>query len=154
MLCEGLLLRALPESAPLPLGKLRSYVDQARILLSQRLKSWDFMFRTPAALVRDPDFLAAIRPTHPDDTITTVYEEPETGEFLDRLLYLDWQFVLADNELRKVSTACTLAGVTVSYPRLDAEVVDFSLRLPPAFKVKGQLLRPFFKDSHARVPAG
>ena len=147
MLCEGLLLRALPETAPFPLGKLRSYIDQARIPLPQRLKSWDFMFRTPAARVWDPDFLAAVRPGHPDDTMTTVYEEPETGEFLDRLLYFDWQFVLADNDLRKVNGACALAGIDVSYPMLDAEVVDFSLRLPPAFKVKGQLLRPFFKDA-------
>lgn len=146
-LCEGLLLKALPENAPFPLGKLRSYIDQARIPLPQRLKSWDFMFRTPAARVWHPDFLASIRQEHPDDVMTPVFKEPETDHFLDRLLYFDWQFVLADNDLRKVNTACALAGVEVSYPMLDAEVVDFSLRLPPEMKVRGQLLRPFFKEA-------
>ncbi|MEQ1800524.1 MAG: asparagine synthase C-terminal domain-containing protein [Gammaproteobacteria bacterium] len=146
-LCEGLLLRALPENAPFPLGKLRSYIDQARIPLPRRLKSWDFMFRTPAARVWHPDFLASIRPEHPDDVMSPVYGEPDTGNYLDRLLYFDWQFVLADNDLRKVNGACALAGVDVSYPMLDDEVVDFSLRLPPDMKVRGQQLRPFYKEA-------
>ena len=145
--CEGLLLRALPENAPFPLGKLRSYIDQARIPLPQRLKSWDFMFRTPASRVWHPDYLASIRTDHPDDLMTPVYQEPDTGNHLDRLLYFDWQFVLADNDLRKVNGACALAGVDVSYPMLDREVIDFSLRLPPQFKVRGQQLRPFYKDA-------
>lgn len=146
-ICEGLLLRALPENAPFPLGKLRSYIDQARIPLPRRLKSWDFMFRTPAARVWHPDFLASVRADHPDDVMTPVYQEPETGSYLDRLLYFDWQFVLADNDLRKVNGACSLAGVDVSYPMLDTEVVDFSLRLPPEQKVRGQELRPFYKEA-------
>lgn len=144
-ICEGLLLKALPEDAPFPLDKLRSYIDQARIPLPRRLKSWDFMFRTPAARVWHPDFLASIRADHPDDVMTPVYQEPETDNYLDRLLYFDWQFVLADNDLRKVNGACALAGVDVSYPMLDTEVVDFSLRLPPELKVRGQHLRPFYK---------
>jgi len=145
--CEGLLLKALPENAPFPLGKLRSYIDQARIPLPRRLKSWDFMFRTPAARVWHPDFLASVRPDHPDDVMRPVYEEPDTDSYLDRLLYFDWQFVLADNDLRKVNGACALAGVDVSYPMLDQEVIDFSLRLTPEQKVNGQHLRPFYKEA-------
>ena len=147
LLCEGVLLRAIPENAPFPFGKLRSYIEQARIPLPQRLKSWDFMYRTPAARVWHPDFLASIRAEHPDEVMATVYEEPETDNFLDRLLFFDWQFVLADNDLRKVNGACALAGVEVSYPMLDTEVLDFSLRLPPHLKVQGQTLRPFFKQA-------
>ncbi|MBN8279287.1 MAG: asparagine synthase [Gammaproteobacteria bacterium] len=147
VLCEGVLLGALPEGAPFPLGKLRSYIDQARIPLPRRLKSWDFMFRTPASRVWNPEFLASVSPGHPDDVMASVYQEPATGQYLDRLLYFDWQFVLADNDLRKVNGACGMAGMDVSYPMLDADVVDFSLRLTPDLKVRGQHLRPFYKDA-------
>lgn len=147
LFCEGLLLRVLPEEAPFPLGKLRSYIDQARIPLPKRLKSWDFMFRTPAARVWDPDFMASIRPDHPDEIAEQVYRELDSEVTLDRLLYFDWQFVIADSDLRKVNGACALAGVDVSYPMLDAELIDFSLRLPPEAKLKGPQLRPFYKQA-------
>ncbi|MEZ5566600.1 MAG: asparagine synthase C-terminal domain-containing protein [Gammaproteobacteria bacterium] len=147
LICEGLLLRVLPENAPFPIGKLRSYIAQARIPLPQRLKSWDFMFRTPAERVWDPDFLASIHVDHPDDVMTPVYQEPDMDHMLDRLLYFDWQFVVADNDLRKVNGACAMAGVDVSYPMLDTDLIDFSLKLPPKAKVDGQRLRPFYKQA-------
>ena len=147
VLCEGLLLRLIPENAPFPLGKLRSYIDQARIPLPQRLKSWDFMFRTPAGSVWDPDFLGSIQAAHPDDVAAGVYHELDSHRTLNHLLYFDWQFVVADNDLRKVNIACALAGINVSYPMLDADLVDFSLKLPPEAKLKGPQLRPFYKQA-------
>src|SRR5690606_16867706 len=70
--CEGWLLKSIPESAPFPLNKLRSYIDQARIPLPQRLHSWDFMFRTPAAEVFTAEFLGTVNTQHPDDLMTPV----------------------------------------------------------------------------------
>ena len=64
---------------------------------------------------------------------------------LDKMLYLDWQQALADNDIRKVNRMCEAAGMGVCYPFLDDEVVDFSLRLPANLKVKGFKLRYFFK---------
>jgi asparagine synthase (glutamine-hydrolysing) len=135
----------LPVDGPFPLGKLRSYLDQARIPLPRRLKSWDFMYRTPADAVFAASFLAGVDRTHPDALADPVYAEPATDEYLDRLLYFDWEFVLADNDLRKVGRSCELAGIEVRYPMLDDDVVDVSLQLPPEQKVSGQQLRPFYK---------
>src|SRR5690606_4542836 len=136
-----------PAGAPFPFGKLRSYIEQARIPLPHRLHSWDFMYRTPAETVFTPAFLGAVDPSHPAALQEPVYHEPDTPEFLDRLLYFDWQFILADNDLRKVNGTCELAGMEVRYPMLDEELVDFSLRLPASLKVSGRTLRPFFKDA-------
>ncbi len=61
------------------------------------------------------------------------------------MLYLDWKFTLADNDLRKVSAMCDLAGVEVRYPLLDDAVIDLSLKLPPHWKVRGVTLRHFYK---------
>jgi hypothetical protein len=46
-----------------------------------------------------------------------------------------------------------LAGLTVGYPMLDSALVDFSLRLPARYKLRGLTLRWFFKEGAARVSA-
>ena len=62
-------------------------------------------------------------------------------------MHLDFQFTLADNDLRKVSMMCEQAGVEVRYPLLDDELVEFSGSIPPSLKVKGLQLRYFFKQA-------
>ena len=66
---------------------------------------------------------------------------------INRLLEFDFKFTLADNDLPKVVRMCHTAGVDVAFPMLAAPVVDYSLRLPPSWKLKGRRLRPFFKDA-------
>ncbi len=63
------------------------------------------------------------------------------------MLFYDWHFTLADNDLRKVGTMCALAGVKVSYPMLDPRVVDLSLRVPSRIKMEGSELRSFYKKA-------
>jgi asparagine synthase (glutamine-hydrolysing) len=63
------------------------------------------------------------------------------------MLYFDWKFTLADNDLRKVGRMCELAGVKVSYPMLDDRVLDVSLRVPPEQKVRRFELRHFYKET-------
>ena len=63
------------------------------------------------------------------------------------MLYLDWQITLADNDLRKVSHMCSLAGVDVAYPMLDDELVEFSCTVPSEWKIKDKDLRHFYKES-------
>ena len=65
------------------------------------------------------------------------------------MLYFDWQFTLADNDLRKVSHMCALAGVDVTYPMLTDELVEFSCRVPSELKIRGNDLRHFFKRALA-----
>ena len=63
------------------------------------------------------------------------------------MLYLDLKITLADNDLRKVTRACELAGVEARYPLLDERLVDLSTRVPTPLKLKGQKLRYFFKKA-------
>jgi asparagine synthase (glutamine-hydrolysing) len=78
-----------------------------------------------------------------------VYREAPARSNLNRLLCYDWQFTLADNDLRKVESMCERAGVAVSYPMLHPDVVDLSLRVPPRMKMPGTALRDFYKRSMA-----
>lgn len=147
--CEGLLLRAIPGTAPFPLNKLRSYIDQARIPLPRRLQSWNYMLRHDQAGIFSPEFLATVDPDHPGTLMDQVYAESDGAETINRLLFFDWHFVLADSDLRKVNRMCELAGVAVSYPMLDDSLVDFSLRVPANEKTRKNQLRPFFKEATA-----
>ena len=135
------------EDAAWPLGKLRSYVQQASIPLPKRLHSWNFMFREKPASLFTPEFLARIDPGHPVTVMDATWAEVPDAPVLDKLLYYDWKFVLADNDLRKVGRMCELGGVEVRYPMLDTELMDFSLRVPSNLKIRGQDLRHFYKQA-------
>ena len=132
-----------------PLRKARSYVQQARIPLPDRLESYNFLEREALADIFDSGFLAAVDPHQPRDIAREVYERTCSTSAINRMLHLDLKETLADNDLRKVNRTCELAGIEVHYPLLDEEMVAFSARLSPAQKVRGLKLRPFFKESLA-----
>jgi asparagine synthase (glutamine-hydrolysing) len=136
-----------PETAPLPLRKLSSYVRQARVPLPERFESWNLVYREGPNNVFDARFLESIDVNHPLHRMREFWEECPSRDLLDRMLWYDWKLTLADNDLRKVSRMCELAGIRVSYPMLDEEVVDLSIRVPSNAKIVGQELRTFFKNA-------
>lgn len=142
---EPLSRRIAPGNPITPLRKLRSYVDQARIPLPERLETWNLFYRTPHAEIFEPEFAANIDTRRPIDAMARVYHEVPECTLLNRMLHYDWHFTLADSDLRKVITMCDLAGVQVSFPMLDAELVDLSLRVPTHAKMEGRELRSFYK---------
>jgi asparagine synthase (glutamine-hydrolysing) len=142
-----------PLSGALPgvglLRKAKSYVEQARIPLPDRLETYNFLHREPMDQILMPDFLAQIQANQPEALLREVYDRTETHSFINRMLHLDLKFTLADNDLRKVTRACALAGVAVRYPLLDEALAAFSAELTPDEKVHGQYLRYFFKKTLA-----
>jgi asparagine synthase (glutamine-hydrolysing) len=129
---------------PKVLQKVRSYVEQARIPLPERLETWNFAYREGGTML-EPDFAAAIDPRKPFQLMDEIYAAAPCDSTLNKMLYYDWQLTLADNDLRKVNTMCELAGVAVSYPMLDARVVDLANRVTPDQKMAGLELRSFYK---------
>ncbi len=140
------LVNALPASVPL-VPKARSYIEQAKTPLPDRLQSYNFLHRHPIAEIFRDEFLAAVDPQAPLELLRTIFRRPEQASDLNRMLYLDWQITLADNDLRKVSHMCELAGIGVTYPMLDDELVELSCRVPSKLKIKGSNLRHFFKHA-------
>jgi asparagine synthase (glutamine-hydrolysing) len=64
---------------------------------------------------------------------------------LHRLMYIDLQMAIADNDLLKVNRAAKVAGVSVLYPYLSPDLVQFMGRIPAWMKVKGAQKRYLFK---------
>jgi asparagine synthase (glutamine-hydrolysing) len=129
-----------------PLAKLRSYVEQARIALPERLETWNFAYREGGTML-DPQFAESIDARAPFRVMNEVYGAAPADSTLNKMLYYDWYYTLADSDLRKVGTMCGLAGVEVSYPMLSARVVELSNRVPPSLKMRGFELRSFYKDA-------
>jgi asparagine synthase (glutamine-hydrolysing) len=127
------------------IAKVASYVEQARMPMPERSDSYNFLVRTPLATIFEPGFLRAVDTAKPFELLRNRYAAAPTRELVDRMLFLDWKFTLADNDLRKVGRMCELAGIEVRYPWLDDEVIELSAQLPADWKVQGQTLRYFAK---------
>lgn len=132
-----------------PFRKIASYVDQASRPMPDRMHSYNFMLRTGLDVVFTEDFLARIDTAQPGALMRAEWEAAPTDSLLDRMLFLDWKFTLADNDLRKVSRSAQKAGIHVAYPLLDDELVEFSNALPPSQKVHRLRLRHFYRNALA-----
>lgn len=136
----------LPKAIPL-VGKARSYIAQANVPLPDRLHTYNFLSRHEPEEFFSAGTLSQVDRNEPLRLLGEVYQAPVNASTLDRLLYLDWQFAMADNDLRKVRQACDYVGVDVSFPMLDDQLVELSLKVPDALKLKGSQLRHFYKES-------
>lgn len=144
------LLAAVPDAMRIrPLQRASAFIGRANVPLPERLEIWNLLYRIGAADVLEPDFVASIDTTAPLARMQEVWDAAPCDSQLNRLLYYDWQYTLADNDLRKVETMAALAGVRVSYPMLHRDVIDVSLRVPPQMKMPGTRLRDFYKGAMA-----
>ncbi|MDH3637552.1 MAG: asparagine synthase C-terminal domain-containing protein, partial [Gammaproteobacteria bacterium] len=110
-----------------------------------RLETYNFLYRSSWKEIIQDDLHDTTDPAAPIALMRDRYNYPHARSMIDKMLYLDWKQALADNDIRKVNRMCEAAGVEVSYPFMDDEMVNFSLRLPGQLKVKGFKLRYFFK---------
>lgn len=137
---------ALPLRLPLA-AKANSYISQANMPLPDRLQSYNFLHRHAASEIFSEDFLSEVDMQLPMELQRSIYQRPNECTDLNRMLYLDWQITLADNDLRKVSHMCALAGVDVVYPMLDDALVELACQVPSSWKIKGGDLRHFYKQA-------
>lgn len=136
-----------------PIGRLpvarkaASYVEQARVPLPDRMQQYNMLYRLGITNIFAPEFLAAVDLDGPIREQREVWAHTHAKSQTDRELAFDWRYTLAECDLPKVVGTTHLAGVAVGFPMLDHRLVDFSLRLPADYKLKGLKLRWFFKEA-------
>lgn len=135
------------ENGLFPLRKLSSYVQQAEIPLPERFESWNLIYREGAAKIFADEFRDNVSADALFSRMSDVWNSCPSNDLLDKMLWYDWKYTLADNDIRKVSHMCELAGVRASYPMLDEEFVEHSMKVPSKAKISGYELRSFFKNS-------
>ena len=129
--------------------KLDSYIRQANVPLPDRLQTYNYLARDSLDAILHEDLARAVDVSLPLAEQREVFAEPRTSDKVNRMLYLDWKYTLADNDLRKVVSSCDLAGIEVRFPWLDERIVDLSMAVPGPAKVRGQKLRYFVKRALA-----
>ena len=127
--------------------KAASYVEQARVALPERLNLYNLLNRLGMQRVFTPDFLQQVDPLAAPAQQWHIWQQACTDSALQRNLAFDWRYTLAENDLPKVCGSSALAGLSVGFPLLDQRLLDFSLRLPATYKLKGLRLRWFFKQA-------
>ena len=127
------------------LRKAGNHVRRASLPLPDRWACYERFDGRRLGEVFSPDVAAEADPMEPLQVMRAAFERPAEASDLKRLMHLDLQLALADNDLRKVNRACEMAGVEVLYPLLDEAIVDFSAALPSPFLVRGGKLRYFYK---------
>ena len=145
-LLEPLLERTPLGSLPLA-SKGRSYVEQAKVPLPDRMQMYNLLLRLGIQEVFTPEFLAQVDPLDALRQQQAVWQQVPQASALNRMLAFDWRYTLAEADLPKVIGSTGLAGIQVGFPLLDAQLVDFSMRLPTHYKLKGLKLRWFFKEA-------
>jgi len=136
-----------------PLGRLplarkaASYVEQARVPMPDRMQTYNLLARLGHTEVLTAAFLDQVRQDAPLAQQRHVWQACDAKSELDRSLAFDWRYTLAESDLPKVRMATALAGVEVGYPLLDDKLLEFSMRLPTHYKLRGLKLRWFFKEA-------
>lgn len=130
-----------------PLTKIKSYINQANTPLPARMERYNHMQRTGEEKIVHPKLLSIVDPQNPLGLLKQVYDDADCNTVLNHMLAVDYKFTLADNDLRKVTSMCHLAGVEVGFPLLSDRMVDFSSAIPADLKLHDGKLRFFFKEA-------
>ena len=138
--CNSALFRGVPG-----FRQLGGYVRHSRAEMPDRLNAFNLLHFVGIEALLDPDFRAGLDEAEPIELQRETWAKSTAGSLVNRMLEYDWKFTLGDSDLPKVRAAVQLANMTVGYPFLSRELADFSLHVPPDWKVKGFTLRWFFK---------
>ncbi|MFI4969215.1 MAG: asparagine synthetase B family protein [Lysobacterales bacterium] len=99
----------------------------------------------------EPRLAAHLTPGLSLDFLRDTYAQCDAGAELHRLMCLDLDMAIAQCDLVKVHRASRIAGVSVRFPYLDPDLVDYTGRLPAEAKVRGLDKRHLFKRALADV---
>jgi len=139
---------ALPGMNRVPLVKKGvSYIEQARVPMPDRMQMYNMLERLGPRSIFEQGFLDRIDQSAPLAQQRETWQAADAGALINRMLAWDWKYTLTDNDLPKVIGTTDLAGVDVGFPFLSDELLEFSMGLPPEWKLKGLTLRWFFKEA-------
>ena len=129
------------------LKQATGYVRHSRVPMPDRLQSFNLLMQLDPAAVLTADFLGQIDLSAPTRHMQATWNECQAPSLINRMLAYDWRYTLADSDLPKVRGATRMAGIAVGYPLLSDRLTDFSMALPPDWKLRRFKLRWFFKEA-------
>lgn len=129
------------------LRQATGYVRHSRIPMPDRMQSFNLIMHLGPANVLTGDLLGQVDLHEPAAHMRETWNACPVHSLINRMLAYDWRYTLADSDLPKVRGATDMAGIAVGYPLLSDRLTDFSMRLPPEWKLRRFKLRWFFKEA-------
>ncbi len=94
------------------------------------------------------DLKESIRKDAPHQLLMrTLQDIPQEKSDLNKMLYLEMKYFLADHNLNYTDKMSMAHGVEVRVPFLDLDLVNFSTTIPPQFKMKGNETKYILKKT-------
>lgn len=84
------------------------------------------------------------------ELLRTIYDDAPASEVLDRMLHVDCQTRLAENQLPTVDRMSMAHGLELRSPFLDRRVATFAMRLPTSLKLRKARLKYLPRQLAAR----
>ena len=143
-------LARLPGSSRLPLvGTWAGLILDGCRPLAERLAPEPWFGRATPGELFTPEFLAQLEPDQPWALLRDIDARADGALPVQRVLHLELQLRLADQELRLLARMGEMAGVEFRFPWLDEALVEFATRLPVGSQRLGGRPRQFLKRALA-----
>jgi asparagine synthase (glutamine-hydrolysing) len=127
------------------LNRVENFFERASLPNPDRFYTDDSFASDHYEAMLTPEFRRAVGRDASLDWMRGVYRLGSSGGPLHRVMRLDLQNAIAQHDLRKVDSATRARGVSVRFPYLDPQLVDWVNRLPEHYKVRGLKKRYLFK---------
>ena len=95
------------------------------------------------------DFIDILKGTDSVDYLVGKYEEAETEDLIDQLLYLDINTYLPEDLLVKMDIATMANSLEARVPFLDHPFMEFVASLPSSLKLRGNVTKYILKKAYA-----
>jgi asparagine synthase (glutamine-hydrolysing) len=127
------------------LNRVRNFVRRASLPNPDRFYTDDAFASEWFDALLTPDFRAAVARESSLDALRAVYARADAPSELHKLMFLDLELTIADNDIVKVTRAARANGVAVRFPYLDRELVEYTGTLAADLKVRGGEKRYLFR---------
>jgi len=127
--------------------RARNFIRFANVPRPERPMVANLYGESSADGVLEPSFLARVDTSEPMREVRAIIDRTATDSPVQRMMHVDLQRTLADNDLVKVRRMCETAGVDVVFPFLDDRVLEFAATIPESTLLPGGRLRGFYKEA-------
>jgi asparagine synthase (glutamine-hydrolysing) len=126
-------------------NRVRNFVRRASLPNPDRFYTDDAFASERFDALLTPAFRAAVARESSLDVLRAVYARADAPSELHKLMFLDLELTIADNDIVKVTRAARANGLAVRFPYLDRELVDYTGTLAADLKVRGGEKRYLFR---------
>lgn len=133
------------------LNRIENFFERASLPNPDRFYTDDSFASDHYDELLTPAFRDTIQRDASLDFMREVYAEGAAASPLHRIMRLDLNMAIAQNDLVKVHGACKAQGISARFPYIDPALTLYTGRLPAQYKVRGIEKRFLFKRAMADV---